>query len=245
VRCRKSPVADALGGTIILPPFEKLRLMLCCLHIDTAIRLSREARGGETRPMAPIPDRDYHRLMAQIQYQQRCIAALEAENSELQRRLNDLKRGIGISVTVQGQTMTLTSPITTVVSQATEPVDPGITGIFPSMDAPHRTPYPSNQSTPTRPNAPPPRPVVAREREVVTPPWLRDQPPEWPTLNTPHSSAGHAAPRGAGLPPESPPPDQFSTLAKLTGHHPAVNNGGDQRQYPHRPSAYSDSFVLG
>ena len=83
--------------------------------------------------MAPIPDRDYHRLVAQIQYQQRRIAALEAENSELQRRLNDLRRGIGITVTVQGQTMTLTSPVITVVSQSTEPADPGITGIFPTM----------------------------------------------------------------------------------------------------------------
>ncbi len=225
--------------------------------------------------MAPIPDRDYHRLMAQIQYQQRCIAALEAENSELQRRLNDLRRGIGISVTVQGQTMSLTSPVITVVSQSTEPADPGITGIFPSMEAPIGTSYATNQGASPRAYAPPPRPTAPRGRDnrasgsssragqvpygspegvespppepdrVATPPWLRDQPSEWPTLSTPHPSVGRAAPRGTGLPPESPPHDQFSTLAKLTGHHPAVHERSDQRQYPHGPTAFSDSFVLG
>lgn len=195
--------------------------------------------------MAPIPDREYQRLMAQIQYQQRRIAALEAENSELQRRLTDLRRGVGISVTVQGQTMSLTSPVTTVVNQATEPADPGITGIFPSMDAPMGTTNPTHQSIPTG-SYHPSRPVAerGRERAEVTPPWLRDQTPEWPTLSKPHAPVGRAMPRGAGLPPEMPSRDQFSTLAKLTGHHPAMPESTDQRQHPHGPSAYSDSFVL-
>jgi hypothetical protein len=197
--------------------------------------------------MAPIPDPDYHRLMAQIQYQQRRIAALEAENSELQRRLNDLRRGIGISVTVQGQTMTLSSPVITVVSQSSEPADPGITGIFPTIDAPIGAAHATNRSIPPNPYAVPPRPATERgwERDQVTPSWLRDQPLERPPLGMSHPSAGRAAGRGAGLPPQSPPHDQFSTLAKLTGHQRAVHERGDQRQHPHGPSDFSDSFVLG
>jgi hypothetical protein len=197
--------------------------------------------------MAPIQDRDYHRLMAQIQYQQRRIAALEAENSELQRRLTDLRRGIGISVTVQGQTMTLSSPVITVVSQSSEPADPGITGIFPAMDAPIKTGHATSPSIPPSSYAVPPRPATERgwDRDRVTPPWLRDQSPEWPPLGMSHPSAGRAAARGAGLPPQSSPQDQFSTLAKLTGHHRAVDESGGQRQHPHGPSDFSDSFVLG
>jgi hypothetical protein len=197
--------------------------------------------------MAPIPDRDYHRLMAEIQYQQRCIAALEAENSDLQRRLNELRRGIGISVTVQGQTMSLTSPVLAVVSQSTEPADPEITGIFPAVHAPIGASYAPNQRGRPSYYTPPPRPMAerGRDREVITPPWLRDQSPEWPTLSTPHPAVGRPAPRGAGLPPQSPQQEQYSTLAKLTGHRPAMPDKGDQRQHPRGPSAYSDSFVLG
>jgi hypothetical protein len=83
--------------------------------------------------MASVSERDYNRLVAQLHYQQRAIAALEADKRELERKLSELRRGIGITVTIQGQTMSLTSPVVTVVSQSTEPPDPGITGIFPVM----------------------------------------------------------------------------------------------------------------
>jgi hypothetical protein len=86
--------------------------------------------------MASVSERDYNRLVAQLHYQQRAIATLEAEKRELERRLSELRRGIGISVCIQGQTMSLTSPVMTVVSQSTEPPDPGITGIFPLMTDP-------------------------------------------------------------------------------------------------------------
>jgi hypothetical protein len=86
--------------------------------------------------MASRPDWDYNRLVAQLHYQQRAIATLEAEKRELERRLTELRRGIGITVCIQGQTMSLTSPVVTVVSQSTEPPDPGITGMFPVMSDP-------------------------------------------------------------------------------------------------------------
>jgi hypothetical protein len=86
--------------------------------------------------MASISERDYNRLVAQLHYQQRAIAALEAEKRELERKLSELRRGIGVTVCIQGQTMSLTSPVVTVVNQSTEPPDPGITGIFPMMTDP-------------------------------------------------------------------------------------------------------------
>jgi hypothetical protein len=86
--------------------------------------------------MASVSERDYNRLVAQLHYQQRAIATLEAEKRELERKLSELRRGVGITVTIQGQTMSLTSPVVTVVSQSTEPPDPGITGIFPVMTDP-------------------------------------------------------------------------------------------------------------
>jgi hypothetical protein len=86
--------------------------------------------------MASVSEHDYNRLVAQLHYQQRAIAALEVEKRELERKLSELRRGIGITVTIQGQTMSLSSPVVTVVSQSTEAPDPGITGIFPVMSDP-------------------------------------------------------------------------------------------------------------
>jgi hypothetical protein len=92
-------------------------------------------------------------MVAQIHHQQRYIAALEAENRELRRQLAELRRGVGVTVTIQGQTMSLTAPVATVVSQSTEPVDTNITGILPLMTSTgsYPTPTPPAQPGPQTP----------------------------------------------------------------------------------------------
>jgi hypothetical protein len=216
--------------------------------------------------MASISEREYYHLAAQLQYQQRRIAELEAANSELQRRLNDLRRGIGITVSVQGQTMTLTSPVITVVNQSGDPADPGITGIFPTMgtdsvmDPPLTPRSGTSKAAPeyeadtaarmwrVRPNAqrgPSGAPPMSRSPQYET--------GEWPSLGTRPQGMDR---RSRGVPsvprrgaPASPPSasfqDTFSTLANLTGHHPTVYQREHPRGRPSEPTDFSDSFVLG
>jgi hypothetical protein len=214
--------------------------------------------------MAPIPEREYYHLAAQLQSQQRRIAELEAENSELQRRLFDLRRGIGITVTVQGQTMTLTSPVITVVNQSNEPADPGITGIFPAMGAdPVVEPPVAPRSAAAAPNreADPTarswwaRPLAQRGPDYYPPPMSRSphhETRDWPSLGNPPQAAGHRSRPvpsipGRGAPPTASPgvQDPYGTLAKLTGHHPAIQHHGYPRGNPQAPTDFTDSFVLG
>ena len=216
--------------------------------------------------MAPIPEREYYLLAAQLRYQQRRIAELEAENSELKRRLNELRRGIGITVTVQGQTMTLTSPVITVVNQSNEPADPGITGIFPTvgMDSVMESPpLPRSGAAAAAPEheadlgsrAWRARPLAQRGPSS-TPPVSRSpqyETRDWPTLATPplgaerRSRSVPSIPRRGAAPSTVSPQVQetFSTLAKLTGHHPAVHQRERPRGYPSTPTDFTDSFVLG
>jgi hypothetical protein len=105
--------------------------------------------------MASVSEREYNWLVAQLHHQQRAIAVLEAEKRELERKLSELRRGVGITVTIQGQTMSLSSPVVTVVSQSTEPPDPGITGIFPLMTDPR-----PEESARMKPEAPAPEPYA-------------------------------------------------------------------------------------
>jgi hypothetical protein len=214
--------------------------------------------------MPSIPEREYYHLAAQLQYQQRRIAELEAENSELKRRLNDLRRGIGITVTVQGQTMTLTSPVITVVNQSSEPADPGITGIFPHvrMESAMEPPPPPRAATaptssPEHEADMPTRSWGARpfsQRGPSSPPPMSRSPQyearDWPTLANDPLRRSRSVPsvprRGQAPSPVSPQSQEaFSTLAKLTGHHPTVHQREQPRQYPSTPTDFTDSFVLG
>jgi hypothetical protein len=70
---------------------------------------------------------DYNQLVALTIKQRQAIAELSRENRELQRKLYDLRHGIGIIVTIHGQTMALTSPVVTVVNEAAPPQDHGMT----------------------------------------------------------------------------------------------------------------------
>ena len=200
--------------------------------------------------MAPIPEREYYRLAAQLQYQQRRIAELEAEKSELQRRLNDLRRGIGITVTVQGQTMTLTSPVITVVNQSNEPADPGITGIFPTMGmdsvmeppVPPRSAAAQEQARDTEARAWRARPLAQRGPSSSSPTSRSPQyeARDWPSLATPPHGVDRPSRSVPSVPRRGAPPfaaapgvqETFSTLAKLTGHHPSVQQRERPRGYP-------------
>jgi hypothetical protein len=135
--------------------------------------------------MASISERDYNWLVAQLQHQQRAIEALEAEKRELERRLSELRRGIGISVCIQGHTMSLTSPVATVVSQSTEPPDPEITGIFPVMPDPTREE--AGWPPLNTPRVPPVRPVT----RVSRPPRSNASPVEPPQFGTLANITGH------------------------------------------------------
>ncbi len=83
---------------------------------------------------------DYNQLVALLYRQRQAIAELSQENRELRRKLHDLRRGIGINVTIHGQTMALASPVVTVVNEATLPPGRGVTGTrspdWPSLNTP-------------------------------------------------------------------------------------------------------------
>ena len=70
---------------------------------------------------------DYNQLVALLYRQRQAIAELSRENRELQRKLYDLRRGVGIIVTIHGQTMALTPPVVTVVNEVAPTPGRGMT----------------------------------------------------------------------------------------------------------------------
>jgi hypothetical protein len=50
---------------------------------------------------------DYHRLRQWLEQQERRLAEVEAENRELRRQLDELRRGVGVSVVIQGRAIPL------------------------------------------------------------------------------------------------------------------------------------------
>lgn len=96
---------------------------------------------------------DYQRLRQWLEQQERRIAEIEAENRELKRQLQELRRGVGISVLIQGKAIPLAGEVSP--------------GLFAATDA---TPHPPAQTVQRAMHPTPP----ARPAKVAFPEdaWL-------------------------------------------------------------------------
>lgn len=104
---------------------------------------------------------EYAQMTDALRWQQQRIIELEIENRELHRQLDDLRRGVGVSLVIDGRQIPLAS-----------------TGASLAQDAP-RT---SSGHPPIPPTATPPTPIPVSLPSPITPP----QPPQRP--NARHSA---------------------------------------------------------
>ncbi len=191
--------------------------------------------------------------------QQRRIQQLEAENAELRRQLDDLRRGVGVALVIHGRAIPLAAQPPSYPSQP----DSARSGAAPhalSSLSPTRasTPYDAPFTAAARPPHAPPQPspfpedawlsdsgstlmsppLTASARQGtssqdMTPSWLREHPHGQPA---PRASARMRSVPNASRIEQAP----MRTLAEITGHHQAVR----QRAPLDRRTPYSDSFVL-
>ncbi len=160
----------------------------------------------------------YIQMTEALRWQQQRIIELEAENRELRRQLEDLRRGVGISLVIDGRQIPLASP-----AAASMP--------HPSAGATQDAAWTSGvhpSSAPTTGSFPTPRPLPS----PMTPPFtLPTQPPV--------QAAAHTAPpqRATTQPGEAA---TFPENAWLTGPAPALKPA-QQQQQPTQPASRQES----
>ena len=174
-----------------------------------------------------ISEHEYARLVRWAEEQQRRLAALEWENHELRQQVNDLRRGVGIAVVVQGRMI----PVDPAPAEMPQPnagpmphpsFGPALQHAPRSAPAQPSQPHhmPPIQPTPSAPPAPRSQVfseemwITGQTRAVKPPPALRptslsqEMTPSWLREDAPQSP--------------TPPPAPRRTLATATGSHPAM-----------------------
>lgn len=156
----------------------------------------------------------YLQMTDALRWQQQRIVELEAENRELRRQLEDLRRGVGISLIIDGRQIPLASPAAAAMPHPSA---------GPALDAAWISgAHPS--SAPTTAPVPTPRPLPS----PVTPPYaLPTQPPIQAAAHTAPPQRANAQPGEAAAFPEN---------AWLTGPAPALKPAqpAQQQQQPTR-----------
>ena len=216
-----------------------------------------------------ISEHEYARLVRWVEQQQGHIAALEAENRALRRELEDLRRGVGMSVVVQGRVLPVNpTPPEMPRPQAGTPPHPSY-GPAPRPPVYSESAWITGQAHAV--NTPPPAPAPRRpatSSQEMTPSWLRDSEPRTPppaqrrtlssatgaypsTPRPPAQQHFRAAPdwqqtgrqRVPARPlPHSPEVAPMPSLSELTGQRPAIRIPGWSQSDRRNP--YADSFVL-
>lgn len=181
-----------------------------------------------------ISEHEYARLVQWAEQQQRRIAALERENHELRRQVEDLRRGVGMAIVVQGRVIPVNPAPAEVPLPNAGPVPHPSFGpaLYTSpqpvpASQPSQYQQPNRPIQPSQPIQPAPRPEVFSEElwitgqmravkaptpaphplspsQEMTPSWLREEPPQAPT------------------PMPTPPSAPHRTLSAATGSHPAM-----------------------
>lgn len=215
-----------------------------------------------------ISEHEYARLVRWVEQQQGHIAALEAENRALRRELADLRRGVGLSVVVQGRLLPV-NPTPTEVPQPNAGTTPHPSyGPVPRPPLYSESTWITGQARASNPPAPVRHRPITPSQEM-TPSWLRDNDPHtppqapaprrtlaaatgpYPTAPRPSSQQYRVAPdrqqtarqRVPARPlPYAPEVAPMPSLAELTGQRPAIRIPGWSQSGERNP--YSDSFVL-
>jgi hypothetical protein len=178
-----------------------------------------------------LSDQQYGRMIEWMEYQQRRLAELETENRALRDRLDELRRGVGVMVMIQGRAYPLANGAPVAAPRTAE--FSHATGGFPAVQPSHTAPCPAVPSRPTPPMGTPRIPphaqafpetdwLTGQMRSVHAPaePPRQPQPQEPPRRARPSqemtpswlrdewSASRPVAPRppsgGAGFPPSTP-----------------------------------------
>jgi hypothetical protein len=178
---------------------------------------------------------DYEQMSVWLERQQRRIEDLEAENRDLRRQLDELRRGVGVSVMIHGRAIPLASP---------SPSGSAYSSDGPASSTPRR-PVPaapishSYGSSAPQPSYAPPAPpqVAARQPAPASYPdndWLTG--PQRPVKASPHRARAHVIP---AAPPRARSASQEMTPSWLRSDAPAPQ---EPRQW--RPHARTDSLPV-
>lgn len=180
-----------------------------------------------------INEHEYARLVQWAEQQRRHIAALEQENRELRRQVDDLRRGVGMAIVVQGRVIPVNpAPVDVPVPNAGPVPHPSFgpalqTAPQQPPQLPAQPPY-APQPQPTHqhvaPHIPPaPRPEVFSEELWITGQMRAVKAPvstPAPRSVTPSQEMTPSWLREDA--PQAPTPTPRRTLAAATSSHPAI-----------------------
>lgn len=173
---------------------------------------------------------EYTQMTEALHWQQQRIVELETENRELRRQLDDLRRGVGVSLVIEGRQIPLMSPDAPAMprhsagpSARPTPAAPWISGVYPAS-TPATTAAPAPTPVPMPPPMTPPQPAFPSRPAVQT--TAHTMPPQ--RANTHHGEAA------------------FPENAWLTGPVPAVKPASpsllqQQQQQPARHTPHQES----
>ncbi|HLZ21445.1 MAG TPA: hypothetical protein VKQ30_04905 [Ktedonobacterales bacterium] len=170
-----------------------------------------------------ISDHEYARMVRWAEQQLQRVAALEEENRELRRQVEDLRRGVGMAVVVQGRVISVNPAPAEVPLPNAGPVShPSFGPVFQTgpQPVPAQPPYQPPYQEPVQPTprqevfseglwitgqthavkAPAPAQRSTSPSQEMTPSWLREDVPQAPTA----------------------PPAPRRTLSAATSSHPAM-----------------------
>ena len=163
-----------------------------------------------------LSNEQYRQMVNWMDRQQCRVAELEAENRELRHQLDDLRRGVGVSLVIQGRAL----PVS--VLPAPEPTGPIATErpSYPVYSAPlqAQTPQAGRVSPATPPTAFTPRPMPAPDST-----WLTGQ---MRAVRAPAPAAGASQPSRQTIPSQNMTPtwlrEESALPAPIVPSAPAV-----------------------
>lgn len=161
---------------------------------------------------------EYAQMTEALRWQQQRIIELEAENRELHRQLDDLRRGVGVSLIIAGRHIPIVSPAADPITHSAAspaPGSPWASGLHSPASPTDTAPIPTSIPTPM----PMPQPMMS--------------PRAFPTQPPIHQPSHHTSPQPAHLSARSnarPSETTFPEHAWLTGPTPAVKPAQPARQ---------------
>lgn len=199
-----------------------------------------------------ISDNEYARLVQWAEQQRQRIAALEQENRELRRQVDDLRRGVGMAVVVQGRVIPVDPAPAEVPLPNAGPVPHPSFGpaLHRLSQQPQPAPQPTQPLQPMQPTQqrravprlqPAPRPEVFSEELWITGQMRAVKAPTPAATPTHHPMTASQEMTPSWLREDAPPaptPKPRRTLATATNSHPAIPKPPTQ-PVPSTPSALS------
>ena len=178
---------------------------------------------------------EYAQMTEALRWQQQRIIDLEAENRELRRQLDDLHRGVGVSVVIEGRQIPLAAlaAASSPPSASAGPVNPGLASNASWI-------YGGHQAVPPMMAAPVPAPPPAQSPQPGAPvqrTFAAHQPAPASSLAPSHSSPAQPAKPAQQAASTWNSEGAFPEHAWLTGPAPAVKPAQRSSQQPAQRSA--------